>query len=99
MPRWMQPTLTRRRETDVPATSLAGMVHQALLLSMVIALPAISVAALMGLLLASVQAASQVQDGALSHVPRIVVVSVVLAFTGTWMGHHVVAFALRAFGG
>jgi type III secretion HrpO family protein len=77
-------------------TTLAG---QALLLSVAVALPVVGAAALIGLVVSVLQAATQIQDHTLGHLPRLLVVVVVLAAVGPWMGSQVAEFAVRAFGG
>ena len=78
---------------------LLSLSQQALLLSVAVALPVVGVAALVGLLVSVVQAATQVQDYTLSHLPRLLAVVVVLVATGPWIGSQIAEFALRAFGG
>jgi len=51
-----------------------------------------------GLLVAAFQAASQIQDPTLAHLPRMLAVIAALALLGPWMGHEVAMFALRVFG-
>jgi flagellar biosynthesis protein FliQ len=79
-----------------PAT-LVYNAQQALLLMIAVSLPVLAVAALVGLVVAAFQAASQIQDPTLSHLPRLMTVIAALALLGPWMGHEVAAFALRAF--
>ncbi|HEU4410715.1 MAG TPA: type III secretion system export apparatus subunit SctS [Polyangiaceae bacterium] len=73
--------------------------QEALLLSVVISLPALAVAALVGLLVAIVQAATQVQDQTIAHLPRLVAVVGALALLGPWMGRQLAAFAARMLAG
>ncbi|MCB9586822.1 MAG: flagellar biosynthetic protein FliQ [Polyangiaceae bacterium] len=73
--------------------------QEALLLSIAVSLPVIGAAALAGLFVAIFQAATQVQDITLAHLPRLLVVAVVLALAGPWMGHQIASFAARAFTG
>jgi type III secretion HrpO family protein len=82
----------------VPLVELIAMAQRALLLCVWVSLPVLAVGALVGLLLAVVQAATQVQDSALSHLPKFLAVSLALALAGPWMGRQLVAFALYAFG-
>jgi type III secretion HrpO family protein len=79
-----------------PAT-LVQLAQEALLLVVAISLPALAVAALVGLLVAALQAASQVQDPTLAHLPRLLAVVAALALVGPWMGRQVSAFAERTF--
>jgi flagellar biosynthesis protein FliQ len=73
--------------------------QQALVLSLAVVLPVLAVAAVVGLVVAVLQAATQVQDPTLAHLPRIVAVVAALAAFGPWMGREIAAFALRVFSG
>jgi type III secretion HrpO family protein len=78
---------------------LTGLAQEALLLSVVVSLPVVAIAALVGLIVAVFQAATQVQDFTLAHLPRVVVVSIVLVVAGPWMGAQIAGFAARVFAG
>jgi type III secretion HrpO family protein len=78
---------------------LTSLGQQALLLSVAVALPVVGAAALIGLVVSVLQAATQIQDHTLGHLPRLVVVVVVLVATGPWIGSQIAEFAVRAFGG
>jgi type III secretion HrpO family protein len=78
---------------------LTALAEQALLLSVAVALPIVGVAALVGLLVSVVQAATQIQDHTLGHLPRMLAVAAALAATGPWISAQIAEFAVRAFGG
>lgn len=80
-------------------SELIALAQQALLLSLLVSLPVLAVAAAVGLLSSIFQAATQVQDAALGHFPKFVAVTLALALLGPWMGRQVLGFAMRAFGG
>jgi type III secretion protein S len=82
----------------MPLTELISLAQRALLLCVWISLPVLAVAALVGLLISVVQAATSVQDSALGHLPKFLAVSLALALAGPWMGRQLVGFALYAFG-
>jgi type III secretion HrpO family protein len=82
----------------MPLAELVTLAQQALVLSLLVSLPVLVVAAAVGLLSAIFQAATQVQDSALGHFPKFVGVTIALAMAGPWMGRQILAFALRAFG-
>lgn len=67
----------------------------ALLLSVAVALPVLLVAAVVGLLVAIFQAASQIQDPTIAHLPRLLAVVAALVVLGPWMGSQIGAFAER----
>jgi type III secretion HrpO family protein len=80
--------------------SLAELVdigQQALILAALVSLPVVGIAALVGLFVAAVQAAAQVQDPTLSHLPRMLAVIAALVAAGPWMGHQIAGFAERTF--
>ena len=76
---------------------LVHQAKQALLLVLAVSLPVLGVAAVVGLLVAAFQAASQIQDPTISHLPRLLAVIAALAILGPWMGHEVAAFAHQVF--
>ena len=69
--------------------------QSALMLSLAVVLPVLAVAAVVGLVVAAFQAASQVQDPTIAHLPRLLAVVAALVFLGPWMGSQVGAFAER----
>ena len=76
---------------------LVDYAQQALVLAALVSLPVVAVAALVGLLVAAIQAAAQVQDPTLSHLPRMLAVIAALVVAGPWMGHQIAGFAETAF--
>lgn len=78
---------------------LASIGQDALLLAVFVSLPAVVVAALIGFFVAALQAATQIQDATISHLPRLLGVTLALILVGPWMGAQIVAFAARAFSG
>jgi len=82
----------------VALSELVSLAQRALLLSVLVSLPVLLVAALLGLVMAVFQAATQVHDAALAHFPKFVAVAIALALAGPWMGRQIVEFALYAFG-
>jgi len=83
----------------MPPADLAHHAAEALLLSVVVALPVVAIAALVGLVVAVFQAATQIQDATIAHLPRFLAVAIALAVLGPWMGHQIAAFAARVFTG
>ncbi len=78
---------------------LTALAQDALWLALAISLPVVGVAAVVGLVVAVLQAMTQVQDLTLAHLPRLVFVALTLALLGPWMGAEVASFAARVFGG
>jgi flagellar biosynthesis protein FliQ len=81
----------------VPATSLLQHAQEALLLSVAVALPIVGIAALVGLVVAAFQAASQIQDPTIAHLPRLLAVVAGIVALAPWIGHQIAAFAERMF--
>jgi type III secretion HrpO family protein len=81
----------------MPPATLVHDAQQALLLVVAVSVPVLAVAAIVGLLTAALQAATQIQDPTLSHLPRLVAVVAAIALLGPWMGHEVAAFAQQMF--
>lgn len=79
----------------VPPPALIAEAQEALLLTVALSLPVIGVAAVVGLVVAAFQAASQVQDATLAHLPRLVAVAGALVVLGPWIGSQIGAFAER----
>ena len=83
----------------MPIAPLVAQAQDALLLSIAVSLPVVGAAALIGLVVAVMQAATQVQDVTIAHLPRLVVVAVVLATVGPWIGAQIGEFAARVLAG
>jgi type III secretion HrpO family protein len=81
----------------LPPAVLVHDAQQALLLVVAVSLPILGVAGVVGLVVAAFQAASQIQDPTLAHLPRLLAVVAALALLGPWMGHEVAAFAAQVF--
>jgi flagellar biosynthesis protein FliQ len=79
----------------LPVTTLLEQAQNALLLSVAVALPVLAVAAIVGLIVAAFQAASQIQDPTIAHLPRLLAVIAALVVLGPWMGSQIGAFAER----
>ena len=76
---------------------LVDAARDALLLALSLSLPVVAVAALVGLVVAAFQAATQIQDPTVSHLPRLLAVVAALALLAPWMGREIGAFAERVF--
>jgi type III secretion HrpO family protein len=78
---------------------LTELAESALMLAVMLSLPVVGLAALVGLLVAAFQAVTQLQDPTIAHLPRFLVVALVLAVVAPWMGSQISAFAVQAFSG
>jgi flagellar biosynthesis protein FliQ len=81
----------------MPTTVLVHHAQEALFLVVAVSLPALAVGAVVGLVVAAIQAASQVQDATLAYLPRLLAVIVTLALVGPWMGGAIAGFARNMF--
>ncbi len=82
----------------MPVQALVGHAQEALVLALLLSLPVLVVAALVGLLVGALQGATQIQDGSVGHLPKVVAGGLVLVLAAPWMGHHLLAFASRMLG-
>lgn len=74
---------------------IVAVLHSAMVVLMVTAAPAVIVAAIVGLLVAIVQAATQLQDQSFSQALKLGAVTLVLLVGGASMGAEVVRFGDR----
>ena len=81
----------------MPPSTLVHDAQQALFLVLAVSVPVLAVAAVVGLVVAALQAASQIQDPTIAHLPRLIAVVAAVALLGPWMGHEVAAFAQQMF--
>ena len=72
---------------------MEGIARDALLLLMLIAAPVLLAGLLTAIAISLFQAATQILEPTLAFVPKLVVMLVVLAVLGGWMGGQVVEFA------
>lgn len=73
------------------------LAKQGLMLSLVLSLPVICIASLVGLLFSMFQALTQIQDQTLSFAIKLIFVILALYLTSDWMASKVYRFALLLF--
>ncbi|MBP9112334.1 MAG: flagellar biosynthetic protein FliQ [Polyangiaceae bacterium] len=73
------------------------LLQKALFLSLAIGLPVLLVAAFVGFVVAAISSAMQIQDPTLSHLPRVISVTVALMLLGPWMAHELSQFTREVF--
>jgi type III secretory pathway component EscS len=61
-----------------------------------VSIPVVAASALASFVMSTIQAATQLTDSTLAHLPRLLVVTAVLAAAGHWMGREVLSFTTRA---
>jgi type III secretion protein S len=76
---------------------LTDLTHKALVLILLLSLPPIITAAVVGVLISLVQAVTQIQDQTLSFAFRLIAVVVTLLITARWLGGQVVIFTADIF--
>ncbi|WP_127090880.1 flagellar biosynthesis protein FliQ [Aquabacter cavernae] len=74
------------------------LVQSAIWTILVAAGPAVAVAMLVGILIALLQALTQVQEMTLTFIPKIIAVLAVAALTGPFMGGQIMAFTELVYG-
>lgn len=72
---------------------MEGLARDALWLAMLIAGPLLLAGLLTAFLVSLFQAATQILEPTLAFVPKLVVMALVLALLGSWMGGQLVEFA------
>lgn len=70
---------------------------QAVLVSLSIAAPALIAILLAGLVVSILQAATQINEQTLSFIPKILLMTVVLIFTGPWILQTLIFFTKELF--
>jgi flagellar biosynthetic protein FliQ len=68
------------------------IVQQAIWTIIITAGPAVGAAMFVGIVIALLQALTQVQEMTLTFIPKIVVMMIVVAVSGSFMGAHIYAF-------
>lgn len=81
----------------VDYANLTQLAQSALWLTLVLSLPVVGVAALVSLIMALLQAATQVNDATIAHLPRFIAVAIVLAMSGGYIGQELTQFAATVF--
>jgi flagellar biosynthesis protein FliQ len=76
----------------MPAGAILDLWREALTTVLVVAAPFLISALAVGLVTALLQAATQLQENALSFIPKLVVVGVVMAVAGPWVLARLVHF-------
>ena len=74
------------------------LVQQAIWTIIIGAGPAVGAAMLVGIIIALIQALTQIQEMTLTFIPKIVVILVVMALSGSFVGAHIYAFTEQLYG-
>ena len=73
-------------------TTIIDLCYQALILVVMLSLPAVVTAALAGLVTGILQAVTQIQDQSIGYAVKLIAVSVVIALTASWLGAELYQF-------
>lgn len=79
-----------------PADALHALT-ESMMLVMVLSMPPIIVASIVGLVVSLLQALTQIQEQTLSFAIKLVAVSIAIAATAGFMGHEMVMFTTNLF--
>jgi len=79
----------------VETTDILALGREAVVLALTLSSPLLCAALLSGLVTAVLQSITRLSDTALSIVPKIIAVSLVLILAGPWMGGRLAGFATR----
>ncbi|MBI5509015.1 MAG: flagellar biosynthesis protein FliQ [Deltaproteobacteria bacterium] len=77
------------------ADQVIALVREMLWLALVVAAPILGVGLVVGLAIAVLQAATQIQESSLSFLPKLVAMGAALAISGPWALERLVAFTHR----
>ncbi|HEY4717223.1 MAG TPA: flagellar biosynthetic protein FliQ [bacterium] len=73
------------------------LLGRALMLTLVVTLPVIIPAMLIGLAVSIFQAVTQIQDNSLSFVPKLIVMFIVIGLCGKWIFEKILIFTQEIF--
>ena len=76
--------------------SIVGLTSQAMLLCLFVSLPAVVVAAVVGLLVAFVQAITSLQDASIGQAAKLIAVVATILLAAPWGAAMVLGFAQQA---
>lgn len=70
---------------------------QALYLALILTGPPVLVAMMVGLIVSLIQATTQIQEQTLTFVPKLVAITITIAFTGPWIMGQLIQFTAQLF--
>ncbi len=71
--------------------------QEAMLLVLILSLPPIVVASVLGIVVSLIQAITQVQEQTLSFAIKLLGVAITLVITATWLGRELLVYTARLF--
>jgi flagellar biosynthetic protein FliQ len=78
-------------------TYVLTLTQNALQLTLLLAAPLLLVSLLVGVLVSIFQAATQINEATLTFIPKVLGISLVLLFLGSWMGQKLLEFTTQVF--
>jgi flagellar biosynthetic protein FliQ len=78
---------------------IVQITNEAVLITIMVSMPGIIVSLIIGVAVAIFSATTQIQEQALSFVPKMIAVFAVLSMTASWVGTTMLRFAERCLGG
>ncbi|MBM4281401.1 MAG: flagellar biosynthetic protein FliQ [Deltaproteobacteria bacterium] len=78
---------------------IVQITNEAILVTIIVSLPAILVSLFIGVAVAIFSATTQIQEQALSFVPKMIAVFALMAATAPWIGATMIRFAQHCLGG
>jgi len=78
------------------SSTILDLTRQALMLVLLLSLPIVLIATVTGLVVAILQAVTQVQDANIGIAVRLIAVMVALVLLSAWLGSEVLRFAQQA---
>jgi len=78
-------------------SEIIALAVQTLKLALLLALPALLVGMVIGLLISIFQATTQINEMTLSFVPKVLAIAAVLIFTMPWMLNEIIDFTTHIF--
>lgn len=78
------------------SSTILDLTRQALMLVLLLSLPIVAIATVTGLVVAILQAVTQVQDANIGIAVRLIAVMVALVLLSGWLGSEVLRFAQQA---
>ncbi len=77
---------------------VSDVMYEAFVLCVKIGGPVLVLSMLVGVLISILQAATQIHEQTITFVPKLLVIGVILVFTGNWMLQQLQDFAMYIFG-
>ncbi len=77
---------------------VSDVMYEAFVLCVKIGGPVLVLSMLVGVLISIIQAATQIHEQTITFVPKLLVIGIILVFTGNWMLQQLQDFAMYIFG-